>query len=88
MKVKIEIEQAEVQFIIEKNKGGGSGFSITENPNTVHEVVRSPFDTEEEARQREMEIAEYWGFKAVELKARPCKCPPNYHTMFDNCRGY
>ena len=84
----MQIEQAEVQFVIEKNEGNGSGFSITENPNTKHETVRSPFSSEEEARQRETEIAEYWGFKAVEIKNRPCKCPKNYHTMFEKCRGY
>ena len=84
----MEIEQAEVAFVIEKNEGNGSGYSITENPNTEHEVVRSPFDSVEEARQRELEIAEYWGFKSVELDKRPCKCPSNYHTMFQNCRGY
>lgn len=83
----MKVEQAEVQFIIEKNGGNGKGYSIVENPDTAHETVRSPFDTEEQARQREMEIARYWGFKAVEVK-RSCKCPPNYHTMFENCRGY
>ncbi len=84
----MEVEQAEVQFIIEKNGGNGWGYSITENPNTTHEVVRSPFDTEEKAREKEHSIADYWGFKAVELKARPCKCPDSYHTMFEKCRGY
>ena len=83
----MKIVQTEVQFVIEKNGGNGHGYSITENPNTEHETVRSPYDSEEQARKREMEIAEYWGYKAVEVK-RPCKCPPSYHTMFENCRGY
>ena len=82
------MEQSKVRFIIEQNGGNGSGFSITENPNTEHETVRSPFKSEEEARKRETEIAEYWGFKAVEVKSRKCNCPKNYHTMFQNCRGY
>ena len=84
----MEIEQTEVTFVIEKNGGNGKGYSITENPNTEHEVVRSPFNSVKEARKREIDIAEYWGFKAVELKKRICKCPTDYHTMFQNCRGY
>ena len=84
----MEVEQAEVEFIIEKNEGNGRGYSITENPNTKYETVRSPFDSIEEARDREMKMADYWGFKAVEIKKRPCKCPKNYHTMFESCRGY
>lgn len=86
--MKLEIEQAEVEFIIEKNEGNGSGYSITENPGTIHEVVRSPFKTIEEARQREKDITEYWGVKSIEVEKRKCPCPPNYHTMFENCRGY
>ena len=86
--MKYKIEQTEVQFIIEKNDGSGFGYSITENPNTKHEKVRSPFNSAEEARKRELEIAEHWGFKAVELTKRECKCPANYHTMFETCRGY
>ena len=81
-------EQAEVQFIIEKNDGNGRGYSITENPGTIHEVVRSPFDSIEEARKRALEKFEWWGVKGVEVKSRKCPCPPNYHTMFENCRGY
>lgn len=85
---KFEIEQEPLYFIIEKNEGSGRGYSITESPGTPQEHVRSPFDTEEDARKRELELAEYWGFKPVELKARPCKCPKNYHTMFQECRSY
>lgn len=86
--LKMEVKQVEIEFIIEKNEGGGNGYSITENPNTDYETVRSPFDTIEEARKHEEELSEYWGFKAVELKARPCSCPSNYHTMFEKCRNY
>ncbi len=82
------MKQAEVQFIVEKNEGRSSGYSIAENPNTKHETVRSLFDSEEDARKRELEISDWWGFKAVEIKTRTCKCPSNYHTMFSECRGY
>ena len=65
----LEIEQTEVLFRIEDNsKEGGSGWAIVENPDTEYELARSPFDSEQEARQRELDIAEYWGFKAVEIK--------------------
>ena len=81
-------EQAKVEFIIEMNTGNGSGYSITENPNTKHENVRSPFSSIEQAREREQDIAKYWGFEAKEIYKRSCKCPANYHTMFEKCRGY
>jgi len=58
--------EAEVKFLIRVEPRTGV-YSIVENPDTELEIIRSPFDSPEEARQRELEIAEYWGFKAIEL---------------------
>ena len=64
----------EVPFIIEQNPNGS--YAIIENPDSKvygrfpfygDQVVRSPFNSAEEARQRMKEIAAHYWYKSVEL---------------------
>lgn len=64
-----------VPFQILKNETGS--FRIVENPNSKKygnmaymgdKVVRSPFNTIEEARQREKDIAEEYEYTAIEVE--------------------
>ena len=66
----LNIDQAEVRFKIVPNLISGQRvtYRIIENPKEEYEMIRTPFDSIEEARQRELEIADFWGFKAVEEK--------------------
>jgi hypothetical protein len=69
-------KQGIVPFIIEKN--ADDTYAVIENPETDNygvagwlgeKVVRSPFASAEAARQKELEIAKFWGFEVVEITA-------------------
>ncbi len=64
-----------VPFRIERNKGGT--YAVIENPDSKvygiaswagEKVVRSPFNTPEEARQRVIEISDYYKYTSVEVE--------------------